>query len=71
MRDVIRLKDICRRDYVRQGAKEEEQNSNRKKHDEAFQKLSMFLENEVIKNKTAMVATVMFNLYKEEEFLAG
>ena len=31
-----------------------------------FQTFSMFLENEVIKNKTAMLATVTFSLYKEE-----
>ena len=58
----------CRRDYVRQDTKEEGQKFNRKKHDEAFQKLSMFL---VIKNKAAMLATIMFSLYKEEFLAVG
>ena len=34
----------CCRDYVRQDVSEEEETSNRKKHAEAFQNLSMFLE---------------------------
>ena len=59
----------CRRDYVRQDVSEEEETSNRKKHAEAFQNLSMFLENEVIKKKTPMMTSVIFALYMEE-FLA-
>uniref|UniRef100_UPI00358E1048 uncharacterized protein isoform X1 n=2 Tax=Myxine glutinosa TaxID=7769 RepID=UPI00358E1048 len=59
----------CRRDYERLHVTDEEQTSNRKMHVEAFKNLSMFLENEVIKNKTPMLASVIFNLYKEE-FLA-
>ena len=61
--------NTCRRDYVRLDVTDEEQTSNRKMHVEAFKNLSMFLENEVIKNKTPMLASVIFNLYKEE-FLA-
>ena len=59
----------CRRDYVRQDVSEEKETSNQMKHAEAFQNLSMFLENEVIKKKTPMLASVIFALYKQE-FLA-
>lgn len=60
----------CRRYYVRDDGIEDEQMSSRKIHEEAFRKLSMFIENEVIKNKTPMLATMIANLY-EEEFLAA
>ncbi|KAI0211754.1 hypothetical protein LSAT2_003430, partial [Lamellibrachia satsuma] len=42
-----KYQNICGRDYVRLNTKKEEQKSNLKKHHAAFQKLSMFLENEV------------------------
>lgn len=61
----------CRRSFCRNGDKEADRKSNRKKHEEAFQKLSVFLENEIIKKKTAMLATTIFNLYSEEYFAAG
>lgn len=59
----------CRRDYVRQDFSEERETSNRKKHAEAFQNVAMFLENEIIKKKTPMLASVILALYTEE-FLA-
>ena len=61
--------NTCRRNYVRQDDDEEEQISNRKKHSEAFQTLTNFLETELVKKKKPMMATAIFSLYKEE-FLA-
>ena len=49
--------NIFRRDYVRLNTKEEEQKSNLKKHHAAFQKLSMFLENEVLKKQQCSAYT--------------
>ena len=48
--------------------RKEAQTSNRQKHNEAFQTLLNFLDNEIMKKKP-MLATAIFNLYKEE-FLA-
>ena len=51
----------CRRDYVRQSVAVE--SSNRKKHDEAFQKLSHFVGNEVFKKKTPILAATLLSVY--------
>lgn len=61
----------CRRNYIRQKHKPTEHKSNRKKHEEAFQKLCVFLEHEVIENKTPLLATTIFKLYSEEYFAVG
>lgn len=61
--------NTCRRNYVRQDEEEEAQTSNRQKHNEAFQTLLNFLDNEIMKKKKPMLATAIFSLYKEE-FLA-
>ncbi len=61
--------NTCRRNYVRQEEDEEDQTSNRKKHNEAFQTLLNFLDGEIIKKKRPLWATTIFSLYKEE-FLA-
>lgn len=60
----------CRRNYVREVDEDEElQTSTRKKHNEAFQKLLHFLDNELIKKKKPMLLASIFSMYKEE-FLA-
>ena len=63
--------NTCRRGYIRLEEKDKRQTSNRKIHNEAFQKLSMFLENEIINKKTPILATVLFSLYKEEFLAVG
>ncbi len=58
--------NTCRQNYVRQEEDEEDQTSNRKKHNEAFQ--TFFLDGEIIKKKKPCWQ-LLFSLYKEE-FLA-
>ena len=59
----------CRLDYVRQSVAVE--SSNRKKHDEAFQKLSHFVDNEIFKKKTPILAATLLSVYTDEYIAFG
>ena len=67
----LRYHNSCRRDYPRDENMETELTSSRKTHHEAFRKLSIFIEKEIVTNKNSMMASVLLSLYQEEYIVAG
>ena len=70
----VKYHHSCRRDYLREESMERkpaEANTNRKIHNEAFEKISVFLQNEVINKQTPMMASAVLRMYKEEYTACG
>lgn len=66
-----RYHNSCRREYIRVESTDDQDTTTRKKHTETFERLSQFIKNEVIVNKTPMLASDLFHLYKEEFLSLG
>ena len=71
---VVKYHHSCRHDYLRDvptSTKPVEQTSNRKIHNDAFQNISVFIQNEVINKQTPMMASAILRMYKEEYKACG
>lgn len=67
----VKYHNSCRRDYLREEPAESGSPSSRKTHQEAFRRLSIYIEGEIIANKKPMLASALLNLYQEEYIIAG
>ncbi|KAK7076259.1 hypothetical protein SK128_024869, partial [Halocaridina rubra] len=67
----LRYHNSCTRDYLRDENMETKLTSSRKTHHEAFRKLSIFIERDIVTSKNPMMASVLLSLYQEEYIVAG
>ena len=67
----VKYHNSCMRDYLREEHAESELPSSTKIHHEAFRKLSIYIEGEIIANKNPMMVSAPLKLYQEEYIIAG
>ena len=67
----VRYHHSCRRMYLRDNFENVNENSNRKKHDQAFANLSQFITRDVVEKKIPVMGSILLKLYSQEYLAAG